>query len=95
MNGWVTRDLLHIQALELADLLDTVSQENAQSQLVAANDPRVAALLALAVLAICVIGITTEARLQGRVSLDADWNEGAELSLDGQATEEEPSVDNN
>ena len=95
VNGWVTRDLLHIQALELADLLDTVSQENAQSQLVAANDPRVAALLALAVLAICVIGITTEARLQGRVSLDADWNEGAELSLDGQATEEEPSVDNN
>ncbi len=48
----------------------------------------------LGVIAVLAIGVFLKARLQGRVSLDADWNESAELSLDGQATEEEPSVDN-
>ncbi len=49
----------------------------------------------LGVIAVLAIGVfLLRSRLQGRVSLDADWNESAELSLDGQATEEEPSVDN-
>jgi hypothetical protein len=49
----------------------------------------------LGVIAVLAIGVfLLKARMQGRVSLDADWNESAELSLDGQATEEEPSVDN-
>ena len=60
VNGWVAKDLLQIQALELADMLNAISQENEQGQLVAATDDRIPALLVVAVLAITLIGITTE-----------------------------------
>ena len=60
VNGWVARDLLRIQTLVLVDLLDAVSEENSSGQLVAASDPRVPALLTLAVIAISLIGITSE-----------------------------------
>lgn len=59
VNGWVARDLLHIQALALADVLDALTQESTSGQVVAADDPRVAALLVLAVLAIALVGITS------------------------------------
>jgi hypothetical protein len=57
VNGWVARDLLQIQALVTADLLDAVSEENSSGQLVTAVDPRTPALLTLAVLAVCLIGV--------------------------------------
>ena len=58
VNGWVARDLLQIQARQLADVLDALTQETESGQLVATTDPRVPALLVVAVLAICLIGFT-------------------------------------
>lgn len=49
VNGWVARDLLSIVALQNEDLLDAV----------AVNDDRIPALLVLAVLAICLNGLTS------------------------------------
>jgi hypothetical protein len=60
VNGWVARDLLQIQARQLADVLDALTQETESGQLVATTDPRVPALLVVAVLAICLIGFTAE-----------------------------------
>lgn len=60
VNGWVARDLLQIQALQLADLLDAVTEENSRGAVVASNDPRTPALLVLAILAISLVGITSE-----------------------------------
>ncbi len=63
VNGWVTRDLLQIQARQLADVLDALTVEDASGQVVASTDPRVPALLVIAVLAISLIGITSEAKV--------------------------------
>jgi hypothetical protein len=60
VNGWVARDLLQIQTRQLADLLDALTQEDDSGQIVATADPRVPALLALAVLALSLIGFTSE-----------------------------------
>lgn len=60
VNGWVARDLMQIQARQLADVLDALTQETESGQLVATTDPRVPALLVIAVLAICLIGFTAE-----------------------------------
>jgi hypothetical protein len=60
VNGWVARDLLQIQARQLADVLDALTQETESGQLVATTDPRVPALLVVAILAFCLIGFTTE-----------------------------------
>jgi hypothetical protein len=60
VNGWVARDLLQIQTLAIADLLDAVTEENRSGQLVTSADPRTPALVGLAVLAICLIGITSQ-----------------------------------
>lgn len=60
VNGWVTRDLLQIQARQLADVLDALTVEDASGQVVASTDPRVPALLVIAVLAISLVGITSE-----------------------------------
>jgi hypothetical protein len=57
-NGWVARDLLQIQSLALADILDALSDENAAGQQVVADDPRVSALPMIGVLAICWMGTT-------------------------------------
>jgi hypothetical protein len=58
VNGWIARDLLQIQARAIADLLDALTQENAAGQAVASVDPRVPALLVIAVLAMSLIGVT-------------------------------------
>lgn len=63
VNGWVTRDLLQIQARQLADVLDALTVEDASGQVVASTDPRVPALLVIAVLAISLVGITSEAKV--------------------------------
>ncbi len=60
VNGWVARDLLQIQTRQLADLLDVLTEEDASGQVVASIDPRTPALLVIAVLAIAIIGITSE-----------------------------------
>ncbi|HZD22459.1 MAG TPA: hypothetical protein VE569_03535 [Acidimicrobiia bacterium] len=60
VNGWVARDLLQIQARQLADVLDALTQENEAGQIVATTDPRVPALLVVAILAIGLIGFTSE-----------------------------------
>lgn len=60
VNGWVARDLLQIQALQLADLLDAATEENSRGEVVASNDPRTPALLVLAILAISLVGFTSE-----------------------------------
>jgi hypothetical protein len=60
VNGWVARDLLQIQARQLADVLDALTQETESGDLVATTDPRVPALLVIATLAICLIGFTAE-----------------------------------
>lgn len=62
VNGWVTRDLLQIQARQLADVLDALTVEDASGQVVASTDPRVPALLVIAVLAISLVGITSETK---------------------------------
>lgn len=61
VNGWIARDLLRIQARELADVLDALTQENESGQIVATADPRVPALLVVAILALSLIGFTSEA----------------------------------
>ena len=60
VNGWVARDLLQIQARQLTDILDALTQENESGQIVATTDSRVPALLVVAILAIGLIGFTTE-----------------------------------
>lgn len=60
VNGWVARDLLQIQARQLADLLDALTRENESGQIVASADPRVPALLVVAILAVSLVGITSE-----------------------------------
>ena len=58
VNGWIARDLLRIQALELADVLDAMTQQDELGRVIAADDPRVPALLLIAILALCLIGAT-------------------------------------
>ena len=60
VNGWVTRDLLQIQAMQLADLLEVLTEENEAGQIVAVTDPRTPALLVIAVLAIALVGVTSQ-----------------------------------
>ena len=59
VNGWVARDLLQIQARQLADVLDVLTQESGSGELVATTDPRVPALLVIAILAVGLMGLTT------------------------------------
>lgn len=82
VNGWVARDLLQIQALQFADLLDAVTQENSRGQVVASNDPRIPALLVLAILAISLVGLTLEGNHLAPVS---DTMYEADAPLDGGA----------
>jgi hypothetical protein len=60
VNGWVTRDLLQIQAMQLADLLEVLTEENESGQVVAVTDPRTPALLVIAILAIALVGATSQ-----------------------------------
>jgi hypothetical protein len=60
VNGWVTRDLLQIQAMQLADLLEVLTEENDAGQVVAVTDPRTPALLVIAILAIALVGATSQ-----------------------------------
>lgn len=82
VNGWVARDLLQIQALQFADLLDAVTQENSRGQVVASNDPRIPALLVLAIFAVSLVGLTLEDNRRPPVS---DTVYEADAPLDGGA----------
>lgn len=62
VNGWVARDLLQIQAMQLADLLEVLTEENEAGQIVAVTDPRTPALLVIAILAIALVGATSQNR---------------------------------
>lgn len=60
VNGWVTRDLLQIQAMQLADVLEVLTEENDAGQVVAVTDPRTPALLVIAILAVALVGVTSQ-----------------------------------
>lgn len=62
VNGWVARDLLQIQAMQLADLLEVLAEENEAGQIVAVTDPRTPALLVIAILAVALVGVTSQDR---------------------------------
>ena len=61
--GWVARDLLSIIALAQADMIESLGglaeQNESVASAVAVRDDRVPALLVLAVLAVCWMGITS------------------------------------
>lgn len=60
VNGWVARDLLQIQTLQLADILTALTEEAESGALVVATDHRVPALLVVGIAAIALIGVTSE-----------------------------------
>ena len=70
VNGWVARDLLQIQARQLADVLDALTQQSESGEIVASSDPRVPALLVIAVLAVALIGFTSPSSQRREVLTD-------------------------
>lgn len=65
VNGWVARDLLSLIALQNTDLLEGIGllgeQNSDLSGALTARDERTPALVALAVLALCWHGLTSQA----------------------------------
>lgn len=74
VNGWIARDLLQLQARQLADVLDALTQANESGQIVDTTDPRVPALLVVAILALSLIGFTSEEGRRHR-AMDSDTAE--------------------
>lgn len=86
--GWVARDLLSIIALAQADMIESLGglaeQNETVASAVAVRDDRVPALLVIAVLAVCWIGMTTPQRAEIGAQTDIEGRHQAGLAENGE-----------